>query len=64
MLNEQTSLKPLVTNTQDNHNRISSKESLKTRTFKFIKGRNDATTFLPLNTNIGGQENCNKSKDN
>ena len=61
---EQTSLKPLVTSTHDNLNRISSEESLKTRTFKLIKGRNDLTTFLPVSTNIGGHENCNKSKDN
>ena len=25
------------------------------RAFKLIKGRDDSTTFLPLNTNIGGQ---------
>ena len=25
------------------------------RAFKLIKGRNDSTTFLPLNINIGGQ---------
>ena len=36
----------------------------KTRTFKLIKGRNDPTAFLPLNTSIGGQINCKESKDN
>ena len=61
---EQTSLKPLVTNTPDNLNRISSGEDLKTRTFKLIKGGNYPTTFLPLSTNIDGQVNCSKPKDN
>ena len=60
---EQKLLKPLVTNTHDNLNRIISKESLRPGHL-LIKGRNDPTTFLPLSTNIGGHVNCNKSKDN
>ena len=45
---EQTSLKSLVTNTQDNFSRVNSEENLKTGTFKLMKGRNDPTTFLHL----------------
>ena len=52
---EQTSLKSLVTNTQDTFGRANSEEKFKTGTFKLIKGRNDPTTFLPLSPKIGGQ---------
>ena len=31
--------------------------------FKLIEGKNDPTTFLPLNTNIGGQLKPNKNKE-
>ena len=57
---EETSLKSLVTNTQDNISRVNSEENL--RTFKLMKGRNDPTTFLPLNPKIGGQVGNNKPK--
>ena len=35
----------------------------KIRTFKLIEGKNDPVTFLPLNTNIGGQSNPIKDKE-
>ena len=36
----------------------------KITTFKLIEGKNGPTTFLPLNTNIGGQSKPNKNKEN
>ena len=61
---EQTSLKSVVTNTHEDLNKISSEEDLSTRTFKLTEGKNDPTIVFPLSTNIGGQVNFSKSKDN
>ena len=36
----------------------------KVRTFKLIEGKNVPTTFLPLNTNIGGQMKTNRNEEN
>ena len=60
---EQTSLKLLTTNTQDNFNRINSEENFKTGRFKLMKGRNDPITFSPLSPKIYGQIDNNKPKD-
>ena len=57
---EQTSLTPSISNTQDSFSRTSSEENLKGRSFKLIPGRNGPTTFLPLSPKIGGQVNNNR----
>ena len=50
---EQTSLKTLMRDTHDSLNDVGSLEEIKTEIFKLIEGKNDPTTFLPLNANIG-----------
>ena len=61
---EQTTLKSLVTNMQDNFSRVNSEENFKTGTLKLITGRNDPTAFLPLSPRIGAQVSNNKPKEN
>ena len=38
-------------------------KSYNIRTFKLIEGKKESTTFLPLNTNIGGQSRPIKDKN-
>ena len=52
---EQTSLKTLVANAHDNLNKISSEEDLRLGHLNLLKVRMTPISFLPLNTNIGGQ---------
>ena len=58
------SLKPLVTNTHNNLNSISLEGNLRPGHLKLIKGQNDSTGVLPLSTNINGQTNTGRPKDN
>ena len=53
----------------DRLNKINSLERIRhlnlyIRTFKVIEGKSDPTTFLPLNTNMGGQTTSHKIKYN
>ena len=57
---DQTSLIPSMSNTQDNFSRTGSEEKSKSRLFELIKVRNGPTTFLPLSPKIGGMVNNNR----
>ena len=64
---DQTSLKMLTTDMHDTLHKIFFGECNNSAgTFKLIEGKNDPTTFLPLNENIGGQIRSDKheSKEN
>ena len=52
-----------MTNTYDSLNYVGSLEEIKSEYLNFIEGKNGPTTFLPLNTNIGGQSKPNKNKE-
>ena len=52
---EQTSLKSLETNKQENFSRANSEENLRLGHLNLKKGKNNPTTFLPLSPKIGGQ---------
>ena len=60
----QASLKPLATDTYDSLNCVGFIRGNKIRIFKLIEGKNGLTTFLPLNTNIGGHIKPNRNKEN
>ena len=57
---DQTALKVLVTDTYDN---LFGTNPNDTVSFKLIKGKNGTTTFLPLNTYIGGPVKYVKDKE-
>ena len=52
---EKTSFKSLTTDMCDSLNKINSLGNIRQEKFKLVVGKNDPTTFLPLNANIGGQ---------
>ena len=60
---EQTSLKPLATNTHDNLNSIHSEDNLRPGHLNLQKVGMTPLHFY-LSTNIGGQVNTNRPKDN
>ena len=51
---EQTALKVLATDTYESLNKINSADKNCCRPFKLVESKNGPTTFLPLNTKIGG----------
>ena len=58
----QTPLKTLTTDTYDSLNKFFRRYNTSKRKFKLVVGKNDPTTFLPLNANTGGQIRSSKHK--